>query len=547
MISRRRAFWSRLLVSCATVCFILGALSAVLGRNLFRAESFGDRAAASLDDPRVAAFVADRITSVVVHQSPDLIAARPILLATADGLVSSPPFRAIVRRAARRAHQAVFSEESRRVALAMPDVEILLREALGQASPQMAAKIPERLHAVVASMDIGTKIAVLVQAWQVGWGLRWSAAAVIFVIAPTLLVLGLWVAHDRKRALYRAGLALLVAGLVTALFLPAGRITAALLIEDPLVQGAVQGLWRTFMIGLAAWGLFFGGLGVLFTAAGSSFFETAALERAGREVSRVVFVPPMKRSRRLAWGSAWLAVGIFAVLYPGELVAGAVVIAGALAALAGVREIFRLVLEAAPVRPPLAGAPERSWTLRGVLATVVLLALVGVWIVFLRPDAKPVAASVGACNGWPELCDKRVDEVVFAGAHNAMSAAQVADWMFPNHEMAIPQQLRDGIRALLVDVHYGFAGGARIKSDLEGERPPRELLEEAIGVEGVEAALRIREQLVGADEGHRKLYLCHGFCELGGYEFIPVLEQIREFLVQNPEEVLIMVFENYVT
>jgi hypothetical protein len=59
--------------------------------------------------------------------------------------------------------------------------------------------------------------------------------------------------------------------------------------------------------------------------------------------------------------------------------------------------------------------------------------------------------------------------------------------------------------------------------------------------------LRIREQLVGADDGARGLYLCHGFCELGGYELEPVLRSVRDFLVQNPSEVLIIVVENYVT
>jgi hypothetical protein len=96
-------------------------------------------------------------------------------------------------------------------------------------------------------------------------------------------------------------------------------------------------------------------------------------------------------------------------------------------------------------------------------------------------------------------------------------------------------------------VHYGFAGAARIKSDLSGDRPPREMLDQALGPEGVEAALRVREGLVGADEGQRGLYLCHGFCELGGYELEPTLRAIRDFLIQNPAEVLLLIIEDYVT
>jgi hypothetical protein len=158
-----------------------------------------------------------------------------------------------------------------------------------------------------------------------------------------------------------------------------------------------------------------------------------------------------------------------------------------------------------------------------------------------------VAARTDACNGHPELCGRRVDEVAFAAAHNAMSNAAVADWMFPHHQSGVPDMLEDGIRALMLDVHYGFPGGERIKTDLDGERMTREKLVGALGEEGVEAAERIRNRLVGVDETRRGLYLCHGFCELGGYPFTDVLEQIREFLVSHPEEVLLIVLEDYVS
>ncbi len=546
--SAQRDFWSRFVLVCATICLVLGALFAVLGRNFFRAEAFGDRAAASLDDPRVAAFVADRITNVAVRQSPDLIAARPILLATANGLVSSPPFRALVRRAARRAHQALFSESAREMVLVVPDVEVLLRGALAQASPQLAEKIPARLNTVLASLNGGVQLQVVVDSWRFGRGLRRSAAILVLLVGPLLLALALWIDHQRKRALLRTGIALLVAGLVTALFLPAGRLSAALLIDEPLLRGAVQGLWRAYMVGLLAWSVFLGGLGVLFAAAGTSLLGTMSLAQSARPMTRVLFTPPQRAGRRIAWGAAWLAGGILAIVFPSELVTGAVVGAGVVAAFAGVRELFKLVLETAPALPALSGTSSgRRWRWRTGLGIGLVLALAGVWVVLLRPDSKPMPATLSACNGAAALCDRRVDQVVFAGAHNAMSNAQVSDWMFPHHQASIAQQLKDGIRALLVDVHYGFPGGARIKTDLDTERPPRQMLEEALGTEGVEAALRIRERLVGADEGQRGLYLCHGFCELGGYEFEPVLGTIRDFLVQNPAEVLLLLIEDYVS
>ena len=54
----------------------------------------------------------------------------------------------------------------------------------------------------------------------------------------------------------------------------------------------------------------------------------------------------------------------------------------------------------------------------------------------------------------------------------------------------VQQMLRDGIRALLIDIHYGFAGGARIKTDMRME-PNADTIKRAIGAEGYAAAMRI--------------------------------------------------------
>jgi len=119
--------------------------------------------------------------------------------------------------------------------------------------------------------------------------------------------------------------------------------------------------------------------------------------------------------------------------------------------------------------------------------------------------------------------------------------------MFPHQSVDFTGQLQYGIRALLIDIHYGFPGGARIKTDLEGEGATREKLVGAVGEEGFEAAQRIRNRLVGVDEGRRGLYFCHGFCELGAYPVAPALQEIRDWLVDNPAEVILVVIEDYVT
>jgi hypothetical protein len=185
--------------------------------------------------------------------------------------------------------------------------------------------------------------------------------------------------------------------------------------------------------------------------------------------------------------------------------------------------------------------------LRTAAAVALAAALAFAWLAWRGPLPEPAPAFSGACNGKAALCERRVEEVAFAGTHNSMSNTAIRDWMFPHHQSGIPQQIQAGVRALLVDVYYGFPGAARIKTDLSADRPNAEKLRHAIGDEGVAAALRIRDRLVGVDEGRRGLFFCHGFCELGAYEIVPTLREIRDFLVARPGEVLLIVVEDYVS
>jgi hypothetical protein len=523
-------------------CLAGAAVLGTLARAVFDPGAFAERAAASLSDERVAALVADRVTDALVAERPDLTAVRPLVLVTARGLVSSTPFRGVVRAAARRVHEALFSEGSRRVILSIPDAGLLLRGALEHASPELAAKVPERLQAGLADTDRGW-VRVLGNLWRVGRRLRF-ATETLAALGTILLVLGVWLGPDRRRAMVGAGVALLNAGLVAAGVLVLGRVVASGLVGDPLLRGAVAGLWRTYLAGLLDWGLLLGGLGLVLAAGALSLLEEVDPGAVLRAAVRRLATPPAGRAARLAWALAVLAAGGLAVRLPGLVAGTAAVAAGLTLAFLGARELFRLALESLPAEAARAGT-RPAFLFRGVVLTLLGLALVAV-LLLLRAAAPPLPPSAGICNGAAALCDRGVAEVVFAGTHNSMSNAEIPDWMFPHQQASIPHQLEDGVRALLIDVHYGFAGAARVKTDLSGPRPTTEALEHAVGREGVEAAIRIRDRLVGADEGRRRLYLCHGFCELGASELVPALGDVRAFLVRHPDDVVLMVIEDYV-
>jgi hypothetical protein len=530
---------------------VLLALSALLidaSRGIFNDDAFASRIAASLGDARVADFVATKITDGLVAARPNLIAVRPLLEATASGLVRSQPFRAAARTSLRTAHRTLFSEGGSEFLLSIPDLGILARSALAGASPELAAKIPDNVEAVLADLPHSRIGAAVVRAQSAWVRLRWLQGT-LFILGPLLLLWGVLIHPERRRALVRLGMGLIVVGLLLALTIPAGRLVALLVSTDPGARGAIFGVWRAYFTPLVAWTITLSGTGLVLAAAGNSLHETVNPYRRMMDLVRAVASPPAGRAGRLLWIAGTAAAGTMLLVWPSSVVSILAVFGGLLLAFAALRELFRLALENVPETTTQTGAAgKRRWPLRAVAGFALAAGLIVAILVWRKPmTPPPVAGEVLACNGSAALCDRPLDKVVFAASHNSMSNAGIKGWMFPHHSHDMPGQLQDGMRALLFDIHYGFPGGERIKTDLEGEGATREKLVGAVGEEGFEAAQRIRNRLVGVDEGKRGLYFCHGFCELGAYPVVPALAGIRDWLVVNPSEVIMIVIEDYVT
>lgn len=105
--------------------------------------------------------------------------------------------------------------------------------------------------------------------------------------------------------------------------------------------------------------------------------------------------------------------------------------------------------------------------------------------------------STGPCNGSEELCRLPLDQVVFPGAHNAMSSTDDA-FALANQDHGPARQLEDGVRAMLLDSY---------------------------DEDGVDV-------------------LCHEFCTLGELKLADVLGDLMDFLDANPGEVVILIFQD---
>jgi hypothetical protein len=525
----------------------LGAVLSVARRALFHPDEFAERLGLSLGDPRVADFVADRLTDAVLKENPDLTAFRPLIVGTCRGTVSSSGFQALVRATARTTHAGLFSEGGRTVIVSVPDVGVLLKSAFTTTHPALAEKVPPRVQGVLASIGSSHVDRFVLRLWRASKRSQWLAATLGFG-GILLSLTGVLLAPRPRQALGRLGLDLIAAGLVLYLLVPAGSAIVAALPHDPLAKEAAAGLWEVFTGSLRTWALVLAGIGLVLQSASQSLMARFDPAQAARRLLAWISTSPGGTRGRVLRAALLIAGGAFTLLRPADAVTLLAALCGGLLAFAGLREVFEMVLGGVPEHETAdPGLPTRPRRHRAfvVLALAGGLAAVIAWLG--QPPPAVSRSSPNACNGAVELCGRRLDEVAFPATHNSMSSADITDWMFPQQEKGIAAQLDDGVRALLFDVHYGIPVEGRVKTDLDREASSREKIEKAVGTEGVAAAKRIRDRFAGKQEGPPGLYLCHGFCELGATPLTAALAQIHAFLVQNPGEVLLLVVEDYVS
>lgn len=111
------------------------------------------------------------------------------------------------------------------------------------------------------------------------------------------------------------------------------------------------------------------------------------------------------------------------------------------------------------------------------------------------------------CNGYPSLCDRKFNEVTFATSHNAFSYRGGFNILAANHEEDITAQLKYGIRGLSIDVYE-------------------------------------TSSFLCSGDG---LHVYHGNEIFGCQEFSKVLGEIKDFMDDNPREVIAILLEGNAT
>lgn len=536
---------------------------------VFNAERFATRADKALESYEVRAVLAGQITNAVINSgSSELASFRAVIQPAVTELIGTREFKRIFRRALVEAHNYLFTRDGNAAIVNLSQALGILTSSLQLTNPGVVSLLPSTTDTFL--VDLGNRIQGL-KLWKISRTVSdfgWAALALTLVLAIGTVV----VDTDRRRGTFRLGLAAAAAGLMVVVCSLVVPLVAQSYVGDPTLGFSIEKIVEVFIADYRLGGMWLIAIGALVAAFATVSRPSHApvtlrglATSIGHQIAR--FVPDDRRGS-VVKGLALMAAGVVTLIWTGvvrELLE--VAVAGTLFYLGSVRLLLVVGRTAAPGVPAMADATDgtgdhppaetvwRPRLVRVAIGGAVVMGLtiaVGLWA---TNDAR-VRAEVNderQCNGFAALCNRRLDEVAFAGTHNAMSTSTDAGWLFFEQGRSIPAQLDSGIRALLVKTHYGIPTNIRVTgTDLVVTDKAAELYVDATtgGAEPTqaqkEALARSTEAARNLDPNLRDVYLCHVNCEFGATRFATALEYVRRFLVRNPDEVVILFVGNYV-
>ncbi|MBJ7469932.1 MAG: hypothetical protein JHD16_01455 [Solirubrobacteraceae bacterium] len=517
-------------------------VSGYVRSELLDSAAFGNRAVEAVRADPVRDEIATAFADELIARQPRLLAARPALISAADSVLAGRAAGGIISRSASQLHRAVVLDDEPSLVLDLADLSVLVRAYLGATGNEL----PERLEAATpdlsAELDApGASRPAISVAKQI---------ATVALISPVLALLcfagALWLTPDRRATLLRLGSGLML--------LTASMAAVFVFARDMVIPssgggsgaGAVYAaVFDALLSDVLLWLAVVGGAGALLAASAATMLGPINAPAVPRAVWAFVRREPPTAGWRAARNAGLLVLGVCMVLAPNAaLVLAASVVGGYLAVL-GLVGLLSL-LAGPPPQDAGSGAALRRlpFTVAGIAIAVPFAAAAVV-----GGTADPGAAAAvlhgdpRACNGSVELCDRRLDEVVFPSSHNA-NANAAAGYLNANHALSVNSQLDLGIRGMQIDALAGKRNEQGVvRTDLTGET--EDTVVEKIGPEALAAAQRLAGRIAfGPIAGDTDLYLCHVLCELGATRAVDEFRVMRSWLDRHPRDVLVLFIQD---
>jgi hypothetical protein len=534
------------LVVLAAVAMVLALAVGYVRRAAVDSDQFANRATVALSDESVRSLIAERVTDqIVLRRASDLIAARPLIQSVVSSVIGGRAFTGAFRSGVRDVHRAVFGRDQHTVTLALADVGTMVAAALEALRPSLARRVEATRRVEVLRRDIGSINATLARAADT---IR-VLAALLLLVAVVCAAGAIWLSADRRRTVVQLGVGAAIGGLLLIVAWDVGRAVAVGHVDGPEARAAVGAVWDAFLGDLhtAAWIL--AGSGAVVAAAAASLIRPIELNAPLRRAGRWIAAEPARPALRVLRGVALVAAGLICLLARDAVLHLLFVAAGLYLIFAGVSAVLWLVYRPRPEGEERPAGPPPPGPRRLVAPVLAAVLIAGAIVAFVDAGGTTTAAPAsGPCNGHAALCDRTLPEVALAATHNSMSVP-LPGWFSSAQDAPISEQLRFGIRGLLIDTHYADRlDNGRLRTFVgDPNELRRRAQQDGVSPSAVDSALRLRERLGFTGTGERGMYLCHSFCELGGTRLKDALRDLHDFLIANPGEIVVVINQDYVT
>jgi hypothetical protein len=520
-------------------------------RTFASSQGFADVTTDMLKEPAVREAVAEQVVTALEDQEPTArfaVAARPVVEAIVADLVATEAFQGVFHAGVRELHASIVNGRSSRLLVNVDDTAQLVRDGLTVVNPELSDAIPDGAIPVAVGISQSTPLDTTMRvASLAGW-----LAAPFAIGAFACFAVAVRKARDRRRALEAIGLALILTGVAHFAVLSVGVNLAASLGDDMRERTALRAVFWSAMhlINVQA--------KVVITI-GAVLAVAAAHAGTGRIRVRLVELRAQVAVAltRPAWRAlacvAAIAAGFFAMRWPEattaiviRMVAFVAFLAGAI----GLLDVLGSVNWGQDGAARLQRAGHRLALGAAALIAFFSAATLFGGLAFARALRAPNVAHADmaevGCNGHIELCDRRLDDVVLAGTHNSMAASSQQGYVFARHRGGIGAQLASGVRAFLLDLHYGARTQTLVRTDFRSESE-QELANAELTPDERAAVNGVLGLLGGVPEdAERTVYLCHLYCEFGATPALDAFRRISDFLRENPNEVIVLVLEDFV-
>ncbi len=541
---------STVLLVVAGVAFPLFIVARWTESTLYDSDSFSQRAVEPLDSQTVRRELSHQLTEQLVQAgNQQATAFRPAFELGLEDVIDTDTFKAIFRNAVRQTHEAIITERGDRTGLDLGASFAFIMSSLQargeeeQGTQQGASGLDDSLSDVTRRVDdLGL--------WDAE-GIVGQLALASFLVALAAAVGSVLLAEDRRRAVRRLGIAAVIGGFFIVVLLFGATWLVGQQIEDGQLAGAITDALGEVTSDLRLTGLWIAVYGLLIAAAAASVERPYTPAEVWSRARRWV-----ERRRQTTWGTILLGVlGLFiSVVFIQEPLGNFELLlrAGALwVGYLAIMEILRLVRTVTAQRAERGAAWPRLAAVGAAIVVTAGLVTVGLVLTTRGAVDDAEAASAQACNSEESLCDLRIDEVTFPGVHHAFASSKYPGYLFAQQVGTITDQLRAGVRSLNIDTHYGVPSTARVPgqdtpiilTDRVATAAQRAHVEEDPVAE--EQAAQLAAAAPRDADAQRAIYMCHSNCETGAIEFGDGLEEIKAFLDDHPDEVLLLTLHDF--